>query len=134
MCLLRRGHVSRENLVSVNEMLLSMRSALNSQKDDRLQRILQLLDEDHDGIIDINLTLKVTGSFGRHVALRLCRLPCNKHLSFTFTPPHFHPFPMHDVSALPVCLCSVTQLLPYPRLDLGLHVGSCVSFMGKEYM
>ena len=45
--------------MSINELVLSMRRLQKVSDDTRIQRIMQVLDEDSDGVIDINDALKV---------------------------------------------------------------------------
>ena len=49
----------RENLVSINDVLLSLKRLQKVPDDMRLQRILEVLDEDRDGFIDIKNILEV---------------------------------------------------------------------------
>ncbi|KAL8594118.1 hypothetical protein ACOMHN_000829 [Nucella lapillus] len=56
---------SKDNIVSINEMLLAMKRLQKVPDDTKLQRIVEVLDEDHDGIININLALKVVEVLGQ---------------------------------------------------------------------
>ncbi|XP_076466518.1 mitochondrial proton/calcium exchanger protein-like [Babylonia areolata] len=56
---------SKDNIVSINEMLLAMRRLKKVPSDTKLQRIVEVLDEDQDGIININLALKVIEVLGQ---------------------------------------------------------------------
>lgn len=47
--------------MSINEMLLAMKRLQKVPNDTKLQRIVEVLDEDKDGNININLALKVCG-------------------------------------------------------------------------
>ena len=51
----------RINLVSINEMVLAMRRLQKLPDETKLQHIMDVLDEDHDGNIDIDDALKVCG-------------------------------------------------------------------------
>lgn len=55
----------KEHLVSINEVLLSLKRLQKVPDDMRLQRILEVLDEDQDGYIDIKNILEVTELLGR---------------------------------------------------------------------
>ncbi len=62
----------RRNLIGINELMLAMKRLQKLPDDTRLQKIVQVLDEDMDGNIDIDDALKVTAlSF-------LCELACDK--------------------------------------------------------
>ena len=52
----------RDNIVSINEMLLAMKRLQKVPNETKLQRIVEVLDEDCDGNININLALKVIPS------------------------------------------------------------------------
>lgn len=55
----------KESLVSINEVLLALKRLQKVPDDVRLQKILQVLDEDQDGYIDIKNVLDVTEALGR---------------------------------------------------------------------
>lgn len=55
----------RDNIVSINEMLLAMKRLQKVPNETKLQRIVEVLDEDKDGKININLALKVLEVLGR---------------------------------------------------------------------
>jgi len=50
---------SRRNMISINEVLLSLKRLQKTPDDVRMQKVLQVLDTDDDGLIDINDVLKV---------------------------------------------------------------------------
>ncbi len=59
----------RRNLIGINELMLAMKRLQKLPDDTRLQKIVQVLDEDMDGNIDIDDALKVTAlSFLRELA------------------------------------------------------------------
>ena len=60
--------------MTINELVLSMRRIQKVPNDARVQRILQVLDEDQDGIIDVNDALKVSFYIG---AALVARSSCN---------------------------------------------------------
>jgi len=47
--------------VTINELLLAIRRLQKVSHDTKLQTIVQVLDQDKDGCIDINTALKVSG-------------------------------------------------------------------------
>lgn len=52
----------RQNLISINELLLACKKLQKVTDEVKVQRILDVLnalDEDHDGTIDINLAMEV---------------------------------------------------------------------------
>jgi len=51
--------ISRRNMISINEVLLSLKRLQKTPDDVRMQKVLQVLDTDDDGLIDINDVLKV---------------------------------------------------------------------------
>nr|KAG5708388.1 hypothetical protein BaRGS_034419 [Batillaria attramentaria] len=55
----------KDNIVSINEMLLAMKRLQKVPNETKLQRIMEVLDEDKDGNININLALKVLEVLGR---------------------------------------------------------------------
>ncbi|PVD29946.1 hypothetical protein C0Q70_09207 [Pomacea canaliculata] len=56
-----RQHIteSKNNIITINEMLLAMKRLKKLPIETKLQRIVEVLDDDKDGKIDINLALKV---------------------------------------------------------------------------
>ena len=50
---------NRKNLVSINDVLLSLKRFQKVPDDVRMQKVLEVLDTDKDGLIDINHVLKV---------------------------------------------------------------------------
>jgi Ca2+-binding EF-hand superfamily protein len=52
---------ARDNIVSINEMLLALRRLQKVPNETKLQRIIEVLDDDQDGNINVNLALKVSG-------------------------------------------------------------------------
>ncbi|KAL4232104.1 letm1 and EF-hand domain-containing protein 1 [Mactra antiquata] len=55
----------KSNLISINDVLLSLKQMQTVPDDVRMQKVLEVLDTDHDGLIDINYVLKVTEAVGR---------------------------------------------------------------------
>ncbi|XP_052773481.1 mitochondrial proton/calcium exchanger protein-like [Mya arenaria] len=58
--ILKAIEIKKGNLISVNEVLLSLKRLQNVPDDVRMQKVLQVLDTDEDGLIDINDVLKAT--------------------------------------------------------------------------
>ncbi|KAK2162217.1 hypothetical protein NP493_1533g00004 [Ridgeia piscesae] len=57
--------LEKEDLVTINELLLAIRRLQKVSHDTKLQTIVQVLDQDKDGCIDINTALKVIELLGR---------------------------------------------------------------------
>lgn len=55
----------KRTLVSINELVLAMRKIQKLPDETKLQRVVQVLDEDKDGVIDISDALKVIELLGR---------------------------------------------------------------------
>ena len=66
----------REDLVSINELLLAIRRLQKVSHDTKLQRIMEVLDQDKDGCIDINNALKVDVLLLNHLASRYHMKQC----------------------------------------------------------
>ncbi|KAL3864049.1 hypothetical protein ACJMK2_005760 [Sinanodonta woodiana] len=63
--LLEKIKQQKGNMISLNEMVLALKRLQKVPDDTRLQKIVQVLDEDKDGNIDISHTLKVIELLGR---------------------------------------------------------------------
>ena len=50
----------RSNLVTITEMLDSLRKLQNVSDSSKYEKIAQVLDEDHDGVIDKAVVMEVT--------------------------------------------------------------------------
>ncbi len=59
--IISHGHFKffRRHLISINELVLSMKRIQKISDETKLQRIVECLDEDHDGAVDIEDALKV---------------------------------------------------------------------------
>lgn len=55
----------KSNLISINDVLLSLKRLQKVPDDVRMQKVLEILDTDKDGHIDVKQVLKVTESLGR---------------------------------------------------------------------
>ena len=53
------SYLSRANLIDINELLLAMKRLQKISDDTKIQRIVQVLDEDKDGAIVLDDALKV---------------------------------------------------------------------------
>ncbi len=51
----------RKHVISINELILGMRRLQKVPDDTKIQAIAEVLDEDKDGIIDVNDAIKVSG-------------------------------------------------------------------------
>ena len=49
----------RDNIININEMVLALKRLQKVPNETRLQQILEVLDEDQDGRIDVSHVLKV---------------------------------------------------------------------------
>lgn len=63
--LLKDISTKKKNLISANDILMSLKRLQKVPDDVRMQKVLEVLDTDKDGLIDINHVLKVTESLGR---------------------------------------------------------------------
>ncbi|XP_076460775.1 mitochondrial proton/calcium exchanger protein-like isoform X2 [Babylonia areolata] len=62
---MRKIKESRDKIVGIEEMMAAMKDLQKVPNETKLQHILEVLDEDHDGNIDINLALKVLEALGQ---------------------------------------------------------------------
>ncbi|XP_050397091.1 mitochondrial proton/calcium exchanger protein [Patella vulgata] len=58
-------NADKANIISINEMVLALKRLQKVPDETRLQQIVEVLDEDRDGNIDISLVLKVIEQLGR---------------------------------------------------------------------
>jgi hypothetical protein len=67
----------RTNLVGINELVLALRRLQKVPDDTKFQRIMQVLDEDKDGIIDVKDALRVSNPLHNFIFYKISKSLCS---------------------------------------------------------